>query len=66
MSKGELNLLNIFWIKIKKKTIQYEGNNVGDIISQFIKEHKEELDSRSAPRTFLKILWFPGYLKHNP
>lgn len=44
MAKVELHLLNIFWLKIKKKTIDYEGNTVGDIISQFIKGHKNELD----------------------
>ena len=40
MAKVELNLLNIFWLYVKKKTIEYQGKNVGDIISQFIKEFK--------------------------
>ena len=44
MVKVDLNLLNIFVLKIRKNTIQYEGNTVGDIITQFIKEHKNLLD----------------------
>jgi sulfur-carrier protein len=44
MAKVELNLLNIFALRIKKQKLFYEGKSVRDIISQFLKEHKEQLD----------------------
>jgi len=44
MVKVDLNLLNIFVLRVKKNTIQYEGDTVGDIISQFLKEYKDLLD----------------------
>jgi len=44
MVKVNLNLLNIFALKIGKNTIEYEGKTVGDIISQFVREYKEPLD----------------------
>ena len=44
MAVVKLNLLNIFVLKIKKNTIEYEGNTVADIITQFVKEHKDLLD----------------------
>ncbi|MFX1325561.1 MAG: MoaD/ThiS family protein [Promethearchaeota archaeon] len=44
MAKVKLHLLNIFQLKINKKFIEYEGKNVGDIISQFLKEYKDKLD----------------------
>lgn len=44
MAKVKLHLLNIFQLKINKKFIDYEGKNVGDIISQFLKEYKDKLD----------------------
>lgn len=40
----DLNLLNIFVLRVKKNTIQYEGDTVGDIISQFLKDYKDLLD----------------------
>lgn len=55
MAKVELNLLNIFWLYIKKKTIEYQGKNVGDIISQFINEHKEELDGKLLSKNKKKL-----------
>ncbi|MFX1418415.1 MAG: MoaD/ThiS family protein [Promethearchaeota archaeon] len=39
-----LNLLNIFQLRVNKKSINYEGKTVGDIISQFLSEYKEKLD----------------------
>jgi len=45
MAKIKLNLLNIFQLRLDKKKIEYEGTTVGDIITQFIKEHKDKLDS---------------------
>ena len=44
MAKVKLNLLNIFQLRVNKKFIDYEGKIVGDIISQFLIEHKEKLD----------------------
>ncbi|TFG26936.1 MAG: hypothetical protein EU532_08635 [Promethearchaeota archaeon] len=55
MAKVELNLLNIFWLNVKKKTIEYEGKNVNDIISQFIKDHKKELDGRLLSKNKKKL-----------
>ncbi|MCK4287313.1 MAG: MoaD/ThiS family protein [Candidatus Lokiarchaeota archaeon] len=43
MAKVRLNLLNIFQLKTNKKVIEYEGKSVGDIISQFLIEHKGDL-----------------------
>ena len=37
MANVSLHLLNIFQLRINKKSIDYEGKTVGDIISQFIK-----------------------------
>ncbi len=45
MAKIKLNLLNIFQLRVDKKSIEYEGKTVGDIITQFIKEHKDKLDN---------------------
>ena len=44
MVKIELNLLNLFQLRVKKKSIEYEGDTVGDIISQFVKDHGDKLD----------------------
>ena len=55
MAKVELNLLNIFWLNVKKKIIEYEGKNVGDIVSQFIKEHKRELDGKLLTKNKKKL-----------
>ncbi|MFW9894911.1 MAG: MoaD/ThiS family protein [Candidatus Thorarchaeota archaeon] len=43
MVKVKLNLLNIFQLKTDKKSIEYEGKTVGDVITQFINEHMNEL-----------------------
>lgn len=44
MAKVELNLLNIFALKVKEKALNYEGKNVKEIIDQFLKEHGSKLD----------------------
>ena len=44
MVKVNLNLLNIFQLRTNIKVIEYEGKTVGDIISQFLSEHKGKLD----------------------
>jgi len=40
----KLNLLNIFQLRINKKSINYEGETVRDIISQFLSENGDQLD----------------------
>lgn len=44
MPEIKLNLLNIFALKLKKTSVVYEGETVKDIITQFVKEHKDKLD----------------------
>jgi len=44
MVQVELNLLNIFALRIKKQKLYYDGKIVHDIIRQFIEEYKEKLD----------------------
>jgi len=44
MVKVTLNLLNIFALQTDKSSIDYEGNTVGEIISQFLHEYKDKLD----------------------
>ena len=44
MANVELNLLNIFALKIKKQKLYYEGKTVRDIITLFLDEYKEQLD----------------------
>ena len=55
MVKVNLNLLNIFALKLGKNTIEYEGNTVGDIISQFVKENKTQLDDGLLNSTKKKL-----------
>jgi len=55
MVKVDLNLLNIFVLKVKKNTIQYEGNTVGDIITQFLNEHKNLLDDSILAKNKKKL-----------
>ncbi|MFX0056840.1 MAG: MoaD/ThiS family protein [Candidatus Heimdallarchaeota archaeon] len=55
MARVELNLLNIFALKVKKNTIEYEGKTVGDIITQFLKEYKENLDDSILNKNKTKL-----------
>ncbi|MFX0175128.1 MAG: MoaD/ThiS family protein [Candidatus Hodarchaeota archaeon] len=55
MARVELNLLNIFALKVKKNTIEYEGKTVGDIISQFLKDYKENLDDSILNKNKTKL-----------
>lgn len=50
MAKVELNLLNIFALKIKKNSILYEGKTVGDVISQFLNEYGDNLDDNTLSK----------------
>ncbi len=55
MVKVDLNLLNIFVLRVKKNTIQYEGDTVSDIISQFLKEYKDLLDDSILSKNKKKL-----------
>jgi len=55
MAKVELNLLNIFALKIKKNTLIYEGKTVGDIISQFLNEYSDKLDENTLSKNKKKL-----------
>ncbi|MFX1317062.1 MAG: MoaD/ThiS family protein [Promethearchaeota archaeon] len=55
MAKVALNLLNMFALKIKKKTIEYEGKTVGDVISQFLEEYKEKLEGNILSKNKKKL-----------
>jgi molybdopterin converting factor small subunit len=55
MVKVKLHLLNIFQLKLNQKFIEYEGNNVGDIISQFLVENKEELGDDLLDKSRTKL-----------
>ncbi len=46
MVNVNLNLLNIFALQLNKNVIQCEGNTVGEIITEFIREYKNSLDPR--------------------
>lgn len=55
MIKVNINLLNIFYLKVKKKSIEYEGKNVSDIISQFLEQYKEKFDDNMLSRNKKKL-----------
>ncbi|MBN1801880.1 MAG: MoaD/ThiS family protein [Candidatus Lokiarchaeota archaeon] len=46
MVKIELNLLNIFQLKVGKRAIIYEGDTVQDVISKFLNQYGEHLDAQ--------------------
>jgi molybdopterin converting factor small subunit len=55
MVRVKLNLLNIFALKLDKNSIEYEGKTVGNIISKFIKEYKDQLDDGLLNSTKKKL-----------
>jgi len=55
MPKVKLHLLNIFQLKINKKFIEYEGKNVGDIISQFLGKYRESLGEDLLDKSRTKL-----------
>jgi len=55
MVKADLNLLNIFVLRVKKNTIQYEGDTVGDVVSQFLAEYKDLLDDSILSKNKKKL-----------
>ena len=40
-----IHLLNLFRLELKKQHVSYQGNNVGDIIKQFERDHLDLLPS---------------------
>ncbi|MFX1395539.1 MAG: MoaD/ThiS family protein [Promethearchaeota archaeon] len=55
MVQVELNLLNIFQLRVGKRMLVYEGNTVGDIISKFLKEHQASLDAQLISKNKKKL-----------
>ena len=55
MAKVKLNLLNIFQLRTDKKFIVYEGKKVGDIIPQFLNEHRNKLDDEMLSKNKKKF-----------
>jgi len=55
MVKIELNLLNMFQYSLNKKAIEYEGDTVGDIITQFVNEYRDQLDPRLLDKNKKKL-----------
>ncbi|MHA2180054.1 MAG: MoaD/ThiS family protein [Promethearchaeota archaeon] len=55
MAKVKLNLLNIFQLKTNIKFIEYEGKTVGDIIFQFLSEHRSKLDDEMLSKNKKKF-----------
>ncbi|MBD3211871.1 MAG: molybdopterin synthase sulfur carrier subunit [Candidatus Lokiarchaeota archaeon] len=43
MPKVRMKLLNMFRIDLGKKEVEYEGETMRDIISQFVEEHKDKI-----------------------
>ena len=55
MAKVNLNLLNIFYLQTKKKSVEYDGKTVKEIISKFIEEHSHELDGQLLSKNKKKL-----------
>ena len=55
MVRIELNLLNMFQYILKKKSIEYEGETVGDIIKQFVNEYRDQLDPKLLDKNKKKL-----------
>jgi len=45
MAKVTLNLLNIFALKTGQTKLEYKGNNIEEVIHQFIEDYKDKLNS---------------------
>ncbi|MBD3197943.1 MAG: hypothetical protein GF317_23030 [Candidatus Lokiarchaeota archaeon] len=55
MVKVKLNLLNIFALKTKETSIEYEGETVKEIISKFIKDYRNKLDENLLDKKKKKL-----------
>jgi len=43
MAKEQLYLLNIFYLRVKKRDLEYEANNIKQLISKFVAEYKYKI-----------------------
>lgn len=43
MAKVKLHLLNIFYLKIRENVLDYEADNIKQLISKFVTEFKEKI-----------------------
>ncbi len=43
MAKVQLYLLNIFYLRVKKNLLEYEANNIKQLISKFVAEYKAKI-----------------------
>lgn len=43
MAKVRLYLLNIFYLRVKKNLLEYEANNIKQLISKFVAEYKDKI-----------------------
>jgi len=55
MAKVILNLLNIFYLKIHEKSIEYNGKTIKEVISKFIKDHGHKLDGELLNKNKKKL-----------
>jgi len=55
MAKVNLNLLNVFYLLTKEKALEYEGNTVKDVISQFLKDYGDKLDLQMVSKNKKKL-----------
>jgi len=55
MAVVNLNLLNIFYLQTNKKSIEYEGKTVKEVLSKFIKENGQKLDSNLLTKNKKKL-----------
>ena len=58
MPKVHLYLLNIFFSRVKKRVLEYESNNIKQLISKFISEYKDKIgiDFLNAKQNFVNDL----------
>jgi len=43
MAKVQLYLLNLFYLRVKKNVLEYEANNIKQLISKFVAEYKDKI-----------------------
>lgn len=55
MVKVTLNLLNIFALRTGKNKILYEADTVGEVIKQFIEQHRAHLDENLLDKKKKKL-----------
>ncbi|MBD3342102.1 MAG: hypothetical protein GF353_23580 [Candidatus Lokiarchaeota archaeon] len=55
MAKVKINLLNIFYLQLKKKSVEYEGKTVNEVVKKFVKDYKDKLDDRLLSKNKKKL-----------